>query len=74
MERRYIFVGGYYNLDSCVIVGSLFAADEYFKPELYLPMSPSYIEEWKEKHPEELSNTSIDENSETNSDSEVKDE
>lgn len=57
-----------------VIVGSLFAADEYFKPELYLPMSPSDIEEWKEKHPEELSNTSIDENSETNSDSEVKDE
>lgn len=57
-----------------VIIGSLFAADEYFKPKLYLPMSPSDIEEWKEKHPEELSGTTIDENSETNSDSEVKDE
>lgn len=57
-----------------VIIGSLFAADEYFKPEMYLPMSPSDIEEWKEKHPEELSGTSIDENSETNSDSEVKNE
>lgn len=57
-----------------VIVGSLFAADEYFKPELYLPMSPSYIEEWKKKHPEELLGTSEDENSETNYDSELKDE
>lgn len=67
------------NLISIVIIGSviidsLFAADEYFKPKLYLPMSPSDIEEWKEKHPEKLSGTSIDENSETNSDSEVKDE
>lgn len=57
-----------------VIVGSLFTADEYFKPNLYLPMSPSDIEGWKEKHPEELSGTSEDDNSETNSESEVKDE
>ena len=67
------------NLISIVIIGSvivsfLFAADEYFKPELYLPMSPSDIEEWKEKHPEELSDKCEDENSETNYDSEVKDE
>ena len=67
------------NLISIVIICSVvfeffFAADEYFKPEMYLPMSPHNIDDWKEKHPEELSGSSIDENSENNSDSEVKDE
>ncbi|MBO5854480.1 MAG: hypothetical protein J6Q61_07065 [Bacteroidales bacterium] len=67
------------NLISIVIICSVvfeffFAADEYFKPEMYLPMSPYNIDDWKEKHPEELSGLSIDENSENNSDSEVKDE
>ncbi len=67
------------NLISIVIIGSvivdsLFAADEYFKPKLYLPMCPSDIEKWKEKHPEGLSGTSEDENRGLNSDSEVKDE
>lgn len=67
------------NLISIVIIGSvvvefLFAADEYFKPKLYLPMSPPDIEEWKERHPDELSGKSETENDENNSDCEVKDE
>ena len=48
------------NLISVVIICSvafefLFAADEYFKPTMYLPMSPYNIEDWKEKHQVELS-------------------
>ena len=43
------------NLISVVIICSvafefLFTADEYFKPTMYLPMSPYNIEDWKEKH------------------------
>lgn len=50
------------NLISIVIIGSvivefLFAADEHFKPKMYIPMSPSDIDEWKEKHQAELSET-----------------
>ena len=48
------------NLISVVIICSvafefLIAADEYFKPTMYLPMSPYNIEDWKEKHQVELS-------------------
>lgn len=67
------------NLISIVIIGSvivefLFAADEHFKPKMYIPMSPSDIDEWKEKHQAELSVTTEDEENKTNADTEVKDE
>ncbi len=67
------------NLISLVIIDSvivefLFAADEHFKPKMYIPMSPSDIEEWKEKHQAELSATTEEEESETNADTEEKDE
>ena len=60
------------NLISVVIICSvafefLIAADEYFKPAMYLPMSPSDIEEWKEKHQAELSGTTEEENNKDNS-------
>ncbi len=67
------------NLISVVIICSvafefLFAADEYFKPTMYLPMSPYYIEDWKEKHQAELSGTNEEENNKENTDTEPKDE
>ena len=67
------------NLISIVIICSvafkfLFAADEYFKPTMYLPMSPSDIEDWKEKHQAELSGTTEEENNKNNTDTEPKDE
>ena len=67
------------NLISVVIICSvafefLFAADEYFKPTMYLPMSPSDIEDWKEKHQAELSGTTEEENNKDNTDTEPKDE
>ena len=68
------------NLISIVIIGSvivefLFAADEYFKPKMYIPMSPSDIEEWKEKHQTELvAATTEEEENKANADTEVKDE
>ena len=67
------------NLISIVIICSvafefLFAADEYFKPTMYLPMSPSDIEDWKEKHQAELSGTSEEEDNKDNTDTEPKDE
>ena len=67
------------NLISIVIICSvafkfLFAADEYFKPTMYLPMSPSDIEDWKEKHQGELSDTTEEENNKDNTDTEPKDE
>lgn len=67
------------NLISIVIIGSvivefLFAADEHFKPKMYIPMSPSDIDEWKEKHQAELSGTTERENNKDNTDTEPKDE
>lgn len=67
------------NLISIVIICSvafefLFAADEYFKPTMYLPMSPYNIEDWKEKHQAELSGTTEEENNKDNTDTEPKDE
>lgn len=68
------------NLMSIVIIGSvifefLFAADEYFKPKMYIPMSPSDIDEWKEKHKAELvAATTEEEENKANADTEVKDE
>ena len=67
------------NLISIVIICRvafefLFAADEYFKPTMYLPMSPSDIEDWKEKHQAELSGTTEEENNKNNTDTEPKDE
>lgn len=64
------------NLISIVIIGSvivefLFAADEHFKPKMYIPMSPSDIDEWKEKHQAELA---ANEENKANADTEVKDE
>lgn len=66
------------NLISIVIIGSvivefLFAADEHFKPKMYIPMSPSDIDEWKEKHQAELAANEEEENK-ANADTEVKDE
>lgn len=66
------------NLISIVIIGSvivefLFAADEHFKPKMYIPMSPSDIDEWKEKHQAELAVNEEEENK-VNADIEVKDE
>lgn len=66
------------NLISVVIICSvafefLIAADEYFKPTMYLPMSPSDIEDWKEKHQAELSGTTEQEDN-NNADTEPKDE
>ena len=60
------------NLISIVIIGNvvvefLFAADECLKPKLYLPMSPSDIEEWIKEHPEELLDSVDAENDETDS-------
>lgn len=67
------------NLISIVIIGSvivefLFAADEHFKPKMYIPMSPSDLDEWKEKHQAELSAATGEEEDKTNADAEVKDE
>lgn len=67
------------NLMSIVIIGSvvaevLFAAVEHFKPTMCLPMSPSDIEDWKEKHQAELSSTTEEENNKDNTDTEPKDE
>lgn len=67
------------NLISVVIICSvafefLFTADEYFKPTMYLPMSPYNIEDWKEKHQAELSGTTEEENNKDNTDTEPKDE
>ena len=67
------------NLISVVIICSvafefLIAADEYFKPTMYFPMSPSDIEDWKEKHQAELSGTTEEENNKDNTDTEPKDE
>lgn len=53
---------------------SLFAADEYLKPTMYLPMSPSDIEDWKEKHQAALSGTTKEEETMANADTEAKDE
>ena len=66
------------NLISIVIIGSvivefLFAADEHFKPKMYIPMSPSDIDEWKEKHQAELAVNEEEENK-VNADIDVKDE
>ncbi len=66
------------NLISIVIIGSLVlellvAADRYFKPKMYIPMSPSNIEEWKEKHQAELMDAPDDKN-DSNTANEVKDE
>lgn len=66
------------NLISIVIICSiafdfLFTVDKYFRPNLYLPMSPSDIEDWKEKHKTELSSTK-EENKKDNPDTESKDE
>ena len=49
------------------MVEFLFAADECLKPKLYLPMSPSDIEEWIKEHPEELLDSVDAENDETDS-------
>ena len=68
------------NLISIVIIGSvivefLFAADEHFKPKMYIPMSPSDIEEWKEKHQAELVAPTTEEGeNKADADTEVKDE
>lgn len=67
------------NLISIVIICSvafkfLFAADEYLKPTMYLPMSPSDIEDWKEKHQAALSGTTKEEETMANADTETKDE
>lgn len=67
------------NLISVVIICSvafefLFAADEYFKPTMYLPMSPSDIEDWKEKHQAELFGSTETEYNNNNTDIEHKDE
>jgi hypothetical protein len=67
------------NLISIVIIGSvivefLFAADEHFKPKMYIPMSPSDIDEWKEKHQAELSAATEEKENKANADTEVKDE
>lgn len=67
------------NLLSIVIIGNaaatvLFAADEYFKPDMYIPMSPSNIEDWKERHQAELSGTTEEGNNKDNTDTEPKDE
>ena len=67
------------NLISMVIICSvafkfLFAADEYSKPTMYLPMSPSDIEDWREKHQTELSGTTKEEETMANADTEAKDE
>ena len=67
------------NLISIVIIGSvlvefLFAADEFFKPKMYLPMSPSDIEVWKEKHQAEVSGTTEEKDNKDNTDTEPKDE
>lgn len=67
------------NLISIVIIGSvvvefLFAADEHFKPKMYLPMSPSDIDEWKEKHQAELFATAEEEDNKDNTGTKPKDE
>lgn len=67
------------NLISIVIICSvafkfLFAADEYFKPTMYLPMSPSDIEDWKDKHQAALSGTTKEEETMANAYTEAKDE
>lgn len=67
------------NLISMVIICSvafkfLFAADEYFKPTMYLPMSPSDIEGWKEKHQAALSGTTEQEDDKDNTNTEPKKE
>ena len=68
------------NLISIVIIGSvivefLFAADEHFKPKMYIPMSPSDIDEWKEKHQAELSETTEEDgDNKSNKDEETEDE
>ena len=68
------------NLISIVIIGSvivefLFAADEHFKPQMYIPMSPSDIDEWKEIHQAELSETTEEDgDNKSNKDEETEDE
>lgn len=67
------------NIISIVIIGNivvkfLFAADEHLKPKMYLPMAPSNIKEWKEKHQAELAETTESENTENKRERDVKDE
>lgn len=67
------------NIISIVIIGGvvvkfLFAADEHLKPKMYLPMAPSNIKEWKEKHQTELTETTESENTENKCERDVKDE
>lgn len=67
------------NLISIVIIGSvvvkfLFAADEHFKPNMYVPMSPSDIKKWEETHQAELAETTESENTGTKCERDVNNE